>query len=86
MIDSKHLKAVTDELAHLIRQAREARGLSMSAVAERAGLSQQMISYVERGMRLPTIDTLLRISAALEVDLSDFIQRAQRSAPRAKSK
>ena len=77
---------MTDELAHVIRREREARGLSMSAVAERAGLSQQMVSYVERGMRIPTIDTLLRISVALEVDLADLIQRAQSAAARSTSK
>lgn len=86
MIDSKYLKSMTDELAHVIRREREARGLSMSAVAERAGLSQQMVSYVERGMRIPTIDTLLRISVALEVDLADLIQRAQSAAARSTSK
>ena len=34
-----------------------------------AGLSQQMVSYVERGMRVPTLDTLLRLTDALNVDL-----------------
>jgi transcriptional regulator with XRE-family HTH domain len=41
----------------------------MNAVAERAGLSQQMVSYVERGMRNPTLETLLRMAEALEIDL-----------------
>lgn len=86
VIDSKYLNSMTNEVAHVIRREREARGLSMSAVAERAGLSQQMVSYVERGMRIPTIDTLLRISIALEVDLADLIQRAQRAAARSTSK
>lgn len=49
----------------------------MSAVAEKAGLSQQMVSYVERNMRGPTLETLLRLSAALEVDLADLLRQAQ---------
>jgi len=48
----------------------------MNLVAQRAGLSQQMVSYVERGMRNPTLETLLRISAALEVDLAKIIHQA----------
>lgn len=49
----------------------------MSAVAEKAGLSQQMVSYVERNMRGPTLETLLRLSAALEIDLADLLRQAQ---------
>jgi len=41
----------------------------MTQIADQSGLSQQMISYIERGMRSPTLDTLLRISAVLRVDL-----------------
>ena len=57
-------------------------GLSMSSVAERAGLSQQMVSFVERGMRKPTLDTLLRIAGVLEVDLAVLIHRASVAARR----
>ena len=51
----------------------------MNAVSERAGLSQPMISLVERGMRKPTLDTLLRIAIALEIDLVGVLQHAQRA-------
>jgi transcriptional regulator with XRE-family HTH domain len=52
----------------------------MNTVAERAGLSQQMVSYVEREMRNPTLETLLRIAAALEIDLAELLGRALRQA------
>lgn len=48
----------------------------MTALAEKAGLSQQMVSYVERGMRQPTLDTLLRISDALDADPATLLGRA----------
>lgn len=50
--------------------------MSMTALAERALLSQQIVSYVEREMRNPTFDTVLRITAVLELDLADVIRRA----------
>ena len=50
----------------------------MNTVAERAGLSQQMVSYVEREMRNPTLETLLRIATAIDVDLVDVLRRAMR--------
>jgi len=52
----------------------------MNCVAERAGLSQQMVSFVEREMRNPTLETLLRISAALEIDFSDLLRQAIKAA------
>jgi len=42
-----------------------------------AGLSQQTISYVERGLRDPTLGTLLRICEALDTDMSDILSRAE---------
>lgn len=48
----------------------------MTKLAEESGLSQQMISYVERGMRSPTLDTLLRISTVLDVDLWKILKEA----------
>lgn len=73
----KTILAVCSRVARLLRQERERRGLSMNAVARHSGLSQQMVSYVEREMRHPTLETLLRMSAALDLDLADVIRRAQ---------
>jgi len=50
----------------------------MNRVAERAGLSQQMVSYVERGMRNPTLETLLRLAAAIEINLAEVLRQALR--------
>ena len=49
----------------------------MTALAAKAGLSQQMVSYVERGIRNPTLDTLLRITEALDVPLGELITKAE---------
>jgi transcriptional regulator with XRE-family HTH domain len=73
-------KAVCSHVARVLRQERERQGLSMTVVAERAGLSQQMVSYVEREMRIPSLDTLLRITRAMKIDLADVIRRAQKAA------
>ena len=50
----------------------------MTALAAKAGLSQQMVSYVERGIRNPTLETLLRITAALDVSLGKMITKAEK--------
>ena len=51
----------------------------MNQVAERAGLSQQMVSYVERGMRNPTLETVLRIAAAIGIDIAAVLRQAIKS-------
>ena len=71
---------VSSEVAKAIRQLREERGLSMTQLAAQAGLSRQMISFVEHELRNPTLDTLLRLAAVLKVDLADIIRDAETAA------
>jgi transcriptional regulator with XRE-family HTH domain len=80
VLDQKHLETIASRVAELLRKERKHRQLSMSTVAERAGLSQQMVSYVERGLRNPTLDTLLRMAAAMRLDLAELVAAAQRKA------
>jgi transcriptional regulator with XRE-family HTH domain len=70
-------EAVCANVALILRQERERKGLSMTRVAEMAGLSQGMISLVEHEERNPSLDTLLRICCAIEIDLSAVIIRAE---------
>jgi len=63
-------------VARLLREEREKRQISMTALAERAGLSRTMIRFVEREVRNPTLETLLRITNALGIDLSELIRKA----------
>ena len=73
----KQRQVVIANIAKALRDTRVRKGLSMSAVAERAGLSQQMVSYVERQMRMPTLDTVLRMSEALAIDPSELLRKAR---------
>lgn len=52
-----------DNLARLRRAA----DLSQDEVAVRASLHRTEISQIERGLRLPRIDTLVKLAASLEV-------------------
>lgn len=77
-------RAVVSAITQILRAERERQGLSMNALATRAGLSQQMVSYVEREMRNPTLDTVLRMTGALGVNLADVINAANRRVDRHK--
>jgi len=57
-----------------LRVLREKRGLSMNALAGKAGLDQMAISRIEKGERSPQLRTVLMICEALEVSLSDVLK------------
>jgi len=76
MSESKLREAVCIQVAKLVREKRIEQGLSMTELADRAGLSRAMISFVERDIRNPTLETLLRISSVLKVELADLIREA----------
>ena len=58
------------ELGHVIRTLRLERGLTLSAVAQAAGVSTSLISQVERGLATPSISALRRIAGALGVPIA----------------
>ena len=76
MADTDKYAELSLRVGKLLRQERERRNLSMTGVASAAGLSQQMVSYVERGLRRPTLESLLRISDAVGVELAATISKA----------
>jgi len=77
-LDASIREKICEETFRLLRERREDLGLSMNEVARRTGLSQQTVSFVERGMRMPTLDTLLRISGALDLNLWELLRKASK--------
>jgi len=51
-----------------IRAIRERRSLTLKDVAEKAGVSESLVSQIERNKISPAIDTLLALADALEID------------------
>src|SRR6266852_8148812 len=56
-------------LGQRVRTLRKQRGLSQGRLGDRAGLSGKFIGEVERGEKSISIDSLYRVSVALEVPL-----------------
>jgi transcriptional regulator with XRE-family HTH domain len=76
MLSDYKRRAISARVAQILREERLSRGVSMTRVAEKAGLSQQMVSYIERGMRNPTLDVLLRIAEAMDLRLDRVLSKA----------
>lgn len=47
--------------------------LSQEQAAERAGLHKTELSLLERGLRLPRLDTLIKLSGAIEVESCELL-------------
>ena len=73
-------RRICGEFVKLLRKERVQRGLSIYAVAARSGLSQQSVSYIERGMRLPSFETIMRIADSVGIDFADVLKRARTAA------
>ncbi len=59
-------------LGQRLRALRKQRGLSQERLGERSQLSGKFIGEVERGEKSISIDSLYRVSVALEVPLRDL--------------
>ena len=60
-----------------LRELRQERGISQEALAHKSDLDRTYVSGVERGERNPTLASLLRITEALDLNLSDVALRAE---------
>jgi len=60
-----------------LRAARQAKGLSQEALAERAGVHRTYLGSVERGERNVSIDNMERLAHALGVELRDLLKEAK---------
>ncbi|UWQ32062.1 helix-turn-helix transcriptional regulator [Leisingera sp. M527] len=65
-------------LAVVVRRRRLANNMSQEELAHRAGRSMRYISLLENCRIQPTLDTLIRISTALGVPLSQVILEAEK--------
>jgi transcriptional regulator with XRE-family HTH domain len=66
------------QLAQVAREWREEQGLSQNKEAEAGALSCQMIGYVEKQMRTPSIDVYCRMAFGMGRKLSDLVAEAEK--------
>lgn len=57
-----------------IRHYRVLNGLSQEELALRANLNPAYLGQVERGLKCPTVDTLYKISKALNIQLFELLR------------
>ena len=75
---SRALDRLTEDycgrVAERIQSKRKAAGMSLNRLAEAAGMSQCMMSYLEQRRSVPTLATLCRIARALGTTVDDLVR------------
>lgn len=61
-----------------LKEWRERRGLSMRALAARAGVSYPTVARIEGGHMSPTVSLLEKLAGALEIPVRDFFPTKRR--------
>ncbi|PZR34104.1 helix-turn-helix domain-containing protein [Caulobacter segnis] len=59
-------------LGHQIRLIRKARGISQEELAYRVGMHRNTIGCIERGERMPSLESLGEIAGALGVSIKSL--------------
>jgi len=64
---------MTKDIARKIRSLRTGMKLSQSQFAELVHLSENSVGKIERGVSLPTVDTLKKIADGLKIPVSELL-------------
>lgn len=64
---------VSRRFARNLASQRRRSGLSQVEAAERSGLHRTEISLLERGLRMPQLDTIIQVAAGVEAEPCDLL-------------
>ena len=72
-------------VGHVLQKFREQKKLSQELVSAFAGIGRTHLSTIERGERKPTLETLYRLSNALDVKMSDIVKEIENELEKAQN-
>ena len=64
-------------VGNVIADFRKKKGVSQEVLSGLADIGRTHLSAIERGERKPTLETLYRISCALDIKMSDVIKEIE---------
>ena len=72
--DGPEEKAVAEKIGGNVARLRTEAGTSIAEIARRAELDRSYIPLIEKGERLPRLDTVLRLAGALGAEPDELLQ------------
>ena len=64
-------------VGEVLADCRKEKGISQEVLSGLADIGRTHLSAIERGERKPTMETLYRLSIALNMDMSDIVKRIE---------
>ena len=74
-------KRVPYHFGEKLRTVRERKGYTLKVVATQAGVSESLVSQIERNRVSPAIDTLLALADVLDINLEYLFEEYRRKHP-----
>ena len=74
-------KKVPYHFGEKLRQVRENKGYTLKVVAQKAGVSESLVSQIERNHVSPAIDTLLSLADVLDINLEFLFEEYRKVRP-----
>ena len=65
-------------VGEVISEKRKEKGVSQEVLSGLADIGRTHLSAIERGERKPTLETLYRISCALDIKMSDIVKEIEK--------
>jgi len=69
---------IPSTFGQVLREQRTARGISQEDLALNADVDRTFVSQMERGIRQPTITTIMKLAEALGIQASALVARMER--------
>ena len=86
MPDDASIAAALDLVGPRLRRVRVERGVTLTDLAERTGISKSTLSRLENGQRRPSLELLLPLAQAYRVPLDDLVGAPEVGDPRIRLK
>jgi len=80
------ISAALDLVGPRLRRVREQRGVTLTDVAQRTGISKSTLSRLENGQRRPSLELLLPLAQTYRVPLDDLVGAPEVGDPRIRLK
>ncbi|MGH3496374.1 MAG: helix-turn-helix domain-containing protein [Nocardioidaceae bacterium] len=86
MSPSEPISTALELVGPRLRKVRKQRGITLTDVAERTGISKSTLSRLENGQRRPSLELLLPLAQAYRVPLDDLVGAPEVGDPRIRLK
>lgn len=71
------MEYITQNVSRNLKRIRKARDMSLDDVAKQTGISKSMLGQIERGVSIPTVETLGKLVSGLRISFNSLITAAK---------